>query len=217
MITTLLENPILFFFSLISIVLAITVHEFAHAKMADHLGDPTPNLQGRVTLNPAAHIDLYGLIFLFIAGFGWGKPVQFDPFNLKHQRRDSALISLAGPASNVIIASIGSLILNSFNLIASNNLVVIGSLFLISLISINIMLAVFNLIPIHPLDGFKIVEGLLSEKQAKEWRRLEKLGFILLLLLIFPFGGESAISSFLGPILNFLYGIFIPMPTNSVI
>ncbi len=217
MITTLLENPILFFFSLISIVIAITVHEFAHAKMADHLGDPTPQLQGRVTLNPAAHIDLYGLIFLFVAGFGWGKPVQFDPFNLKHQRRDSALISLAGPASNVIIASIGSILLNSFNLIGSNNLVVIGSLFLISLISINIMLAVFNLIPIHPLDGFKIVEGLLTEKQAKEWRRLEKLGFILLLLLIFPFNGESAISSFLGPILNFLYGIFIPLPTNSVI
>lgn len=211
MINTLFENPILFVFSLISIVIAITIHEFAHAKMADHLGDPTPDLQGRVTLNPFAHIDLYGLLFLFVAGFGWGKPVQFDPFNLKHQRRDSALISLAGPTSNIILASICSIVLYLFNNVQSNFLTVIGLSFLISLISINLMLAVFNLLPIHPLDGFKIVEGLLTEKQAQEWRKLERLGFIILLLLIFPFNGESAISSILGPILRFLYGIFIPV------
>ncbi|HRN70470.1 MAG TPA: site-2 protease family protein [Candidatus Woesebacteria bacterium] len=210
MIQTLFENPIIFVFSLISIVIAITIHEFAHAKMADYLGDPTPNLQGRVTVNPLAHIDLYGLLFLFLAGFGWGKPVQFDPFNLKHQRRDSAIISLAGPTSNIIIASIGSIILHLFNNIILTEQGVIGSLFLVSLISINLMLAVFNLIPVHPLDGFKIVEGLLTEKQAQDWRKLEKLGFILLLLLVFPFNGESAISTILGPILRFLYSIFIP-------
>lgn len=217
MIDTLFANPIFFFLSLISIVIAITVHEFAHAKTADHLGDPTPNLQGRVTLNPMVHIDLYGLLLLIVAGFGWGKPVQFDPFNLKHQRRDAALISLAGPTSNIIIASLCSLLLNLFNLLNLYHAATIGSILLIPLIMINLVLAVFNLFPIHPLDGFKIVEGMLSEHQAKEWRRLERFGFIFLLLLIIPFNGESMISQILGPILNFLYSIFIPEITVSMI
>lgn len=217
MIGTLFENPVFFFLSLISIVIAVTVHEFAHAKTVDHLGDPTPSLQGRVTLNPAAHIDLYGLLFLIVAGFGWGRPVQFDPFNLKHQRRDAALISLAGPASNIIIASLCSILLNVFNLFGINNMAIIGSVVLIPLIMINLVLAVFNLLPIHPLDGFKIVEGMLDEHQAKEWRRLERFGFIFLILLIFPFGGESMISQILGPILGFLYNIFIPTQSVSFI
>src|SRR3990167_9499711 len=110
MISTLFSNPIFFISSLISIVIAISVHEFAHAKIADQLGDPTPGLQGRLTLNPKAHIDLYGMIFLLLIGFGWGKPVQFDPFNLKHPRRDAALISIAGPLSNFAIALIMSIL-----------------------------------------------------------------------------------------------------------
>jgi Zn-dependent protease len=114
MITTLFNNPIAFILSLISIIIAISIHEYAHAKAADYLGDPTPGLQGRLTLNPRAHIDLYGLGLLIVFGFGWGKPVQFDPFNLKNPRRDSAIISIAGPASNVILATICSLLLRLF-------------------------------------------------------------------------------------------------------
>lgn len=217
MISTLFENPIFFILSLISIVIAISIHEFAHAKTADYLGDPTPQLQGRVTLNPKAHIDLYGLLLLLVAGFGWGKPVQFDPFNLKHQRRDAAIISLAGPISNVLLATLCSLLLNLFNLFKLKYIATIGSIILAPLIMINLVLAVFNLIPIEPLDGFKIIEGLLTEKQAKEWRKLRRFGIIFLILLIFPFNGQSMISTLLGPTLHFLYGIFIPAQTISFI
>src|SRR3989344_1658008 len=87
----------------ISIVLAITIHEFAHAFAADRLGDPTPRLMGRLTLNPLAHLDPLGTLLLLIARFGWGKPVIFDPFNLRNPRRDSAIISLAGPVSNILL------------------------------------------------------------------------------------------------------------------
>ena len=104
--------------SLIALIVAITIHEYSHARAADYLGDPTPKLQGRLTLNPRAHLDIYGsLIFLFllISGspiiFGWGKPVVFDPFNLRQPRRDAALISIAGPISNLSFAFICSLML----------------------------------------------------------------------------------------------------------
>jgi Zn-dependent protease len=212
MITTLFTNPLFFFLSLFSLVVAITIHEFAHAKAADHLGDPTPRLQGRVTLNPMAHIELYGLLFLLLVGFGWGRPVQFDPFNLKHPRRDAAIISFAGPLSNVILASILSIVLRLFIFVDSPILIAIGSLLFVPMILMNLMLAVFNMLPVHPLDGFKIVGGLLSEDQAREWYQLERYGLIFLLLLIIPLGGSSMLSSILGPILNFLSGIFLPSP-----
>src|SRR3989344_291453 len=100
-----------FIFYIISLVIAITIHEFAHAFVADHLGDPTPRLQGRVTLNPLAHLDPMGTLLLFIVHFGWGKPVQFDPFNLRNPRRDAALISLAGPATNLVTATVASIVM----------------------------------------------------------------------------------------------------------
>src|SRR3989344_8726175 len=159
MIATLFTDPLFFFLALISIVIAITIHEYAHAKTADYLGDPTPGLQGRLTLNPKAHIDLYGLLFLVLFGFGWGKPVQFDPFNLKNPRRDSAIISIAGPISNVVLALICSLLLRLFLFFDTSIVSAIGSLILPPIIMLNLILAVFNLIPIHPLDGFKIVVG----------------------------------------------------------
>jgi len=217
MIDTLFSNPLFFVLSLVSIIIAIAIHEFAHAKTADYLGDPTPGLQGRLTLNPKAHIDLYGIAFLALFGFGWGKPVQFDPFNLKHPRRDSALISIVGPISNVILATISSLVLRSLYLFGNSETITIGSIILAPLIMLNLILAVFNLLPIHPLDGFKIVEGLLDETQAKEWKRLERFGLIFLILLIIPFGGESMLSSILGPIMTFLNGIFLPQELSGIL
>lgn len=210
MIDTLAENPFLFFLSAISIVIAITIHEYAHARTADHLGDPTPGLQGRLTLNPLAHLDVYGTLFLLLFGFGWGKPVQFDPFNLKHPRKDAAIISVAGPLSNFAMAILVSAAIWLFTLFNLSALATIGSVFLTPFIIMNLILGVFNLIPIHPLDGFKIVGGLLSEKQAKEWYQLERYGIIFLLLLIFPFPGGSMLHLILDPILRLLYSIFIP-------
>src|SRR5579859_4408889 len=135
--------------TIIALLVAITIHEAAHAWMANHLGDTTAKLMGRLSLNPLAHLDPMGtMVFIItaVAGFpfGWGKPVQFDPYNLQNPKKDAALISLAGPASNIILASVLSLVFRVFS----------GGVFgllLAPIISLNVALAVFNLIPIHPL------------------------------------------------------------------
>lgn len=205
MLGELSTNPVGFLFWLIALVVAITIHEFAHAWAAERLGDPTPRLMGRLTLNPLAHLDPLGTIMLLIARFGWGKPVQFDPFNLRHPRRDAAIISLAGPASNLTLALICSFLLRFLPL----DYWIMG--LLDNLIIMNVILAVFNLIPIHPLDGFKIVGGILPEEYAKQWAELEGYGMIFLILLILPFGGGvSPISQLISPVINVLLSIFLP-------
>ena len=203
MIGTLFTNPLALLLWLISLIVAITIHEYAHAFTADKLGDPTPKLMGRLTLNPLAHLDPIGTLMILIVRFGWGKPVQFDPFNLKDPRRDAALISISGPVSNLILAFLLSMIVR---LTFIPYLVI---QILLPIIFLNVLLAVFNLIPIHPLDGFKIVEGFLSENQAREWHSLERYGFIFLLLLILPFGGSSLLFNILGPVVNFLLTLFL--------
>lgn len=203
-------NPLGFLFWVIALIVAITIHEFAHAWAAERLGDPTPRLMGRLTLNPLVHLDPLGTIMLLVARFGWGKPVQFDPFNLRHPRRDSAIISLAGPASNLILATICSLVIR---IIVSSSLLnywIIG--FLDNLIILNVVLAVFNLVPIHPLDGFKIVGGILSEEYARQWAELERYGMIFLIFLILPIGGgASPISKIISPVINFFLTLLLPI------
>lgn len=205
----------------LAIVIAITVHEFAHAFLADRLGDPTPRLQGRLTLNPIAHLDPFGTLLILLVRFGWGKPVQFDPFNLRNPRRDAALISIAGPISNLLLATLAALLLRvllslQFSVIAHTTetiavVTVIVRAFLESLIQINVILAIFNLIPIHPLDGFKIVGGFLNHSQARDWYSLERYGFIFLILLIFPLFGDTApISYILSPALKIILSILLP-------
>lgn len=195
MLGNIFSDPLSLLISLIALVVAITIHEFAHALVADRLGDPTPRLMGRLTLNPLSHLDPIGTLMILLVRFGWGKPVQFDPFNLKNPRRDAALISIAGPISNMLLAILLSIIIRFIPPI-------IGQFFL-PIIFLNVILAVFNLIPIHPLDGFKIVGGLLSENQAREWNTLERYGFIfLLVLLLVPTGRGSLLLSILSPIVN---------------
>jgi len=184
---------------IIALLSAITIHEFSHAWVADRLGDPTPRLMGRVTLNPLAHLDPIGTIALLLIGFGWGKPVQFDPFNLENPRRDSALVALAGPASNVIIILLLTIIYR-FTPIT----------LLEPFIGYNVVLALFNLIPIHPLDGFKIVGGILPEDQSEEWYRLERYGIYLLLIILLPiFNGRSLVSQMLGPLLDNILSLLL--------
>jgi Zn-dependent protease len=213
MYNLLANNPAGFLIYIIALFTAITIHEFAHALVADYLGDPTPRLSGRLKLDPRVHIDLYGLLFLFFFGFGLGKPVPFDPFNLKNPRRHAGLISLAGPTSNFILALILSLILKLFNFFDIPFLSTIGYFLFIPFIHLNLILGVFNLLPIHPLDGFKIVGAILPENQAKEWFQLERYGFIFLLMFVFPFGGKSMLEIFIKPIFNFLLNIFVTFPT----
>jgi Zn-dependent protease len=210
MLNYLFTNPLLFFTYLIALFTALTIHEFSHAWMADRLGDPTARLQGRVSLNPFVHIDNMGFIMMLVFGFGWGKAVPFDPFNLKNPHKDAALISLAGPGSNLILALILSLVLKSLNFFNLNILTIISSYFLTPMIIYNVFLGVFNLLPIHPLDGFKIVAGILPDNKVREWLDLERYGIIFLLLILFPINGKSMVDFLIRPLASFLLSLLIP-------
>ena len=210
MINSLFSNPLYFVITFIALAIALTIHEFAHAWAADQLGDPTARLAGRLTLNPLVHFDTYGLMFLLFFGFGWGKPVSFDPYNLKNPHKDAALISLAGPASNLILALICSILLKLFIYFQLPVLSTIGLIFFPIIIIMNISLGIFNLLPIHPLDGFKIFGGILTEEKAREWYQLERYGIFFLILLFIPFGKNSMIDTFLRPIVDLVLHFLIP-------
>lgn len=199
-------NPTSFIISAISLIIAITIHEFAHAFVADRLGDPTPRSQNRLTLNPLKHLDPLGTLMLIFFRFGWGKPVQIDPYNLRHPRRDELLISLAGPVSNLILASILAL---SIRIIPQND---ISLAIIVSTIQFNIILAVFNLLPIPPLDGSKILINALPQNKSHEWEQaLRQYGPIILLVAVFlrlP-GGQSIISLVISPVISFILRILL--------
>jgi Zn-dependent protease len=192
--------------SVISLIIAITIHEFSHALIADRLGDPTPRSQGRLSLNPLKHLDLVGTIMLFLIHFGWGKPVQIDPYNLKNPKRDQLLISLAGPASNLLLAIILSIIIRFIPL----NLFIT---FLIStVIQLNVLLAIFNLIPIPPLDGSKILLNLLPDDISEQWQEaFSQYGFILLIVFLFLpiINGTTLVNFIMAPIMNFILNFLI--------
>jgi len=169
------------------ILFALTVHEFSHAYVASRMGDPTARLLGRLTLNPLAHLDPIGTILLLIAGFGWAKPVPVDARYLAHPRRDMMWIALAGPASNVILAALFGTLLRAVDGNAYLSGTIMGAA-LVDMVRysvyLNLMLAVFNLIPIFPLDGSRILTGLLPASAAERYRALEPIGPMLLLGLI---------------------------------
>ncbi len=200
MLATLFTSPLIFLIWAAAIVIALTIHEYAHAKVADSLGDPTPRANGRVTLNPLAHLDPLGTLLIVVAGFGWGRPVAFDPYNLRNPRRDTALIALAGPASNLVLALALSVTLNLFALP-----LFLDTLFAI-LISLNVSLAIFNLVPVFPLDGEKILKGFLPTELAVEYDHLmRQYGTLILILLLLPIaGGTSPVSALISPAITFL-------------
>ena len=204
------SSPITFLAYTIALLVAITIHEFAHAWTADYLGDPTAKLQGRVSLNPLVHLDLVGTALLLLTGFGWGKPVMFDPFNLKNPKKDSAMIALAGPLSNIILSIILALIIRLLAITHQTIFLNISLLIFSPIIYLNIILAIFNLIPIYPLDGFNLVAGLIPDDKYEEWMELKRYGFIFLLLLILPLGRSSLLEMTIQPVINTLNSFLLP-------
>ena len=205
MLSLLASNPIAFLIFMVGLLLSISIHEFTHCYVTDKLGDPTPRIKGRLTLNPLAHLDPIGTLAIILTGFGWGKAAPYDPYNLKEPVRDAALIAAAGPASNLLIATLLSILVK---LNVGGEFV---ALFSIQLIFINVALALFNLLPIHPLDGSKIMRAILPQQASLEYEDvMERYGTVILIMMIFPWvGGRSAASALLGPIIDLVMRMFI--------
>lgn len=208
----------------LSLILAITFHEFSHAYAAASLGDDTARSQGRLTLNPLAHLEPFGTILIFLAGFGWGKPTPVNPMFLRiGYRPGMAAVSLAGPVSNVIVAILFAIPLRA-GLVESGtgNFSVAGyssdailAFTLEQLVFWNLLLAVFNLLPIAPLDGFKVALGVLPRRAANSFARLEPYGPGILFVIIafgFLYADARLLSLVISPILNFLSLIILGRP-----
>lgn len=199
-------SPALLISRIFTLVIALTVHEFSHAFIADRFGDDTPRNNGRLTLNPFKHLDLIGSLMLVIAGFGWAKPVPVNPWQLKQHSRSAMMwVSLAGPASNLFMAILAGLILRTGLIPNTSPITFLPSPadFLLTFAFINLVLVLFNIIPIAPLDGAKVLEFLLPGPLREGYSRLQPYGPILLLVLLFvlPRFGIDIIGWFMTPAL----------------
>ncbi len=202
---------------LIAIAIAITIHEFAHALAADRLGDPTARLSDRLSLNPLKHYDNVGTTLLILSAvfssfggggfiFGWAKPVPYDPYNLENPKRGALIIALAGPLSNFILAIGLSLLLK----LGLNEIPLLTDL-MVSLLMVNVSLGIFNLLPIQPLDGSKILYGLLPQDWADEYEDFMRMyGTGILMISILPlFNGRSLVSTIVSPAIIFVLKLLL--------
>jgi Zn-dependent protease len=199
-----------------AVLLAVTVHEVAHGWMADRLGDKTARLHGRLTLNPIKHLDLVGTAVFFLTQMiGWAKPVPVNPYNFQNPRRDMVWVALAGPLSNLILAVCCAILYHflaaGFSLggrgLSAPLAFITEPLLLMSYaaVRINIGLAIFNIIPVPPLDGSKILAGILPATLADSYARIERFGFLILLLLLFT----GIIDRLVFPVIRMLTGLLL--------
>lgn len=207
--------------SIIPFLLALTVHEYAHGYVAYKKGDYTAKMLGRLTMNPIKHLDWFGtlvfpllLAFSGMIVFGWAKPVPVNSFNFKNPRRDMMYVGLAGPVSNFLLSAVLALVLRILFMIFGPEFILSSAILkpiaiMITLgFLVSIYLGVFNLLPIHPLDGSHVLEGLLPPEQAQAYSRLSQYGFIFLIILLFTGVLFAVISPIAGFLINFISYIF---------
>ncbi|MBQ1352796.1 MAG: site-2 protease family protein [Firmicutes bacterium] len=197
------------------VIVGVAFHEFGHALVASKLGDPTPEAQGRLTINPVAHLEPFGLIALIFCGFGWGKPVQIDPTYFRKRRRDELLVSVAGVVMNLIIAVIFTII---FRIVissagsafygGSSDFMYYVELMIYYVIQINLVLMIFNLIPVPPLDGFNIIVEVFNLKNTEFYRVAYNYGQWILLVLLFLGFVSRILSPAVMWCMNTLFSIF---------
>jgi len=223
------------FFSAIvtALILGISFHEFSHAYIADTLGDGLPRRMGRVTLNPLAHLEPMGTLLMLLVGIGWGRPVPVNPYNTRNPKAALGLTAAAGPVSNFVVAAIAGLPIkldlvpwsSPFN--QSNALVLaLGgwqfdeylSVYLSAIVLFSLILGVFNLIPIAPLDGFKVAVGFLPSGLSESFAQLERYGpIILITLLVLPFlTGTFFLFEIMEPVIKLLANLFAGIPEGDV-
>lgn len=196
------------------LLLSLTIHETAHAATADWYGDPTARRLGRISLNPAVHVDPVGTVILPLLGilaggfvFGWAKPVPVNPANLRRPRQDFLVIAAAGPASNIVLAIGASWLLAAVGLEAAGGWAGTVATFAFAMLQLNLLLAVFNMIPVPPLDGGNVLAGLLPEWLAEPYDRLVRpWGFVILLVLM----ATGGLYRIIGPPMSLLMGWLLP-------
>jgi Zn-dependent protease len=195
-----------------AILAALTFHEYAHGWVANKLGDSTARLAGRLTFNPLAHLDPIGTLALIFSPVGWAKPVPVNFNNLRHPRRDMVWVAAAGPGANLVLAAVSAWSLRLFEgggaIVESSWLAGLATpIYLMLQVSvvINVALAIFNLLPLPPLDGGRIVSGLLPPRQAASYGRLERYGFVILLVLIF----SGAVDRLIWPPIALVAGLLL--------
>jgi len=195
------------------LLMALTLHEFAHGYVAYRLGDPTAKTLGRLTLNPLKHLDPIGTLAFFLIKFGWAKPIPVNPNYLKNPKQDMLWVALAGPVTNLILAIASALLAKGlwlfaamipYSATAEAFLVPINAM-LIASVWINLVLCIFNFLPIPPLDGSRILAGLLPNDLARSYIKVERYGFIIILILAF----SGVLSKVILPVISFANGLLL--------
>jgi Zn-dependent protease len=204
-------------------MLAIVCHEVSHGYVAWRFGDPTARMLGRLTLNPIKHIDIIGTLMIFFVGIGWAKPVPVTFQNLRNPKRDMIWVALAGPVTNLLLATVSAFLLRGL-VVMDNSAVVPGSslsmlvdpvaLMLAFSVYINLLLAIFNMIPVPPLDGGRVMVGLLPYRQAAVWARIEPYGMVIIIALVFF---THIFSYVISPVLNVGINVLAGPQSNLVL